>query len=363
MKKALKIILFVIIATIFAFIVLNVIPVTATKAKTPVEWKAKDRYKPLVIPHGGAKEMYPENTMYAFDKTSKYDAFEIDLVLTKDGKLITHHDLHLGLMANRYDLLIKDLTYEDVLDTLHDENYPHVRNFNGTRKPINEPSYEDWSKLRIKNEGLIPVPIDAVFDKYPDKLYLLELKDGFEKGDEEGRAWAEKAVDELDRVIKEFNMQEKVLMASFDDKVVQMFNHKTMDRIATVSGSFDSAKLAVLSWFGLDSVFFSKNDALSLPFNQKMGTKTKYQMQSMPKFIQRILSYEQKDEDGETSYMYNMQRKSLLKDAHRKKMIVVYWTVNNAQDMRTLIEWGADGIITDDPELLTRVISEYENNN
>jgi len=45
---------------------------------------------------------------------------------------------------------------------------------------------------------------------------------------------------------------------------------------------------------------------------------------------------------------------------HRHNMAVHYWTINDPNQMRTLIELGADGIITDYPDVLQNIIKEYE---
>ena len=41
---------------------------------------------------------------------------------------------------------------------------------------------------------------------------------------------------------------------------------------------------------------------------------------------------------------------------HRLKRKINVWTVNKEEDMRRLIGWGVDGIITDDPVLAVRVV-------
>ena len=38
---------------------------------------------------------------------------------------------------------------------------------------------------------------------------------------------------------------------------------------------------------------------------------------------------------------------------------VQFWTINDADDMRFLIERGVDAIMTDDPLLLKQVLDEY----
>jgi glycerophosphoryl diester phosphodiesterase len=41
---------------------------------------------------------------------------------------------------------------------------------------------------------------------------------------------------------------------------------------------------------------------------------------------------------------------------HRLKRRIHVWTVSDAKDMLTLINWGADGIFTKDPALALRVL-------
>jgi glycerophosphoryl diester phosphodiesterase len=45
-----------------------------------------------------------------------------------------------------------------------------------------------------------------------------------------------------------------------------------------------------------------------------------------------------------------------IEDAHERGLRVIPWTVNDASDAEALIRMGVDGIITDDPHLLTPVI-------
>jgi glycerophosphoryl diester phosphodiesterase len=52
--------------------------------------------------------------------------------------------------------------------------------------------------------------------------------------------------------------------------------------------------------------------------------------------------------------------RSLIRRAHRRNMAVQYWTINDADDMRKLINMGCDCIMTDDPELMRQVLDEME---
>ena len=48
----------------------------------------------------------------------------------------------------------------------------------------------------------------------------------------------------------------------------------------------------------------------------------------------------------------------ILAEAHGLGLSVVPWTVNRPEDMRRLIRWGVDGLITDRPDLARGVLAE-----
>jgi len=47
----------------------------------------------------------------------------------------------------------------------------------------------------------------------------------------------------------------------------------------------------------------------------------------------------------------------LLKEAKSLGLAVLPWTVNDRADMERLIDWGADGLITDYPDRLREVMA------
>jgi glycerophosphoryl diester phosphodiesterase len=47
-----------------------------------------------------------------------------------------------------------------------------------------------------------------------------------------------------------------------------------------------------------------------------------------------------------------------VKRAHEAGLQIIAWTVNEPADMRRLIDWGVDGIITDYPDRLREVMRE-----
>ena len=49
-----------------------------------------------------------------------------------------------------------------------------------------------------------------------------------------------------------------------------------------------------------------------------------------------------------------------IQRVHRLQRRVHVWTVNKAEDMRRLFDWGVDAIFTDDPQLAVQVRGESE---
>jgi glycerophosphoryl diester phosphodiesterase len=49
---------------------------------------------------------------------------------------------------------------------------------------------------------------------------------------------------------------------------------------------------------------------------------------------------------------------SLLEQLHSAGKKVLVWTVNSNKDMRQFAEWGVDGLVSDNPELLSRTLEK-----
>ncbi len=54
---------------------------------------------------------------------------------------------------------------------------------------------------------------------------------------------------------------------------------------------------------------------------------------------------------------YSLVSPQLIDEVHASEVKLLTWTVNVAQDMLRLANWGVDGIISDDPRLLARTFS------
>ena len=77
----------------------------------------------LKIAHRGYSEKYPENTMPAFEKAidAGADMIELDIHLSKDGKLVVIHDNHIDRTSDGSGQ-VKDLTLKELLSFNYNYN-------------------------------------------------------------------------------------------------------------------------------------------------------------------------------------------------------------------------------------------------
>jgi glycerophosphoryl diester phosphodiesterase len=47
-----------------------------------------------------------------------------------------------------------------------------------------------------------------------------------------------------------------------------------------------------------------------------------------------------------------------VRSLHARGILVHVWTVNEESDMRRLLGWGVDGIVSDRPDILARVLHD-----
>ena len=54
-----------------------------------------------------------------------------------------------------------------------------------------------------------------------------------------------------------------------------------------------------------------------------------------------------------------LDKKAYIDRAHRRNIAVQYWTINDKDDMKYLMDLGCDAIMTDDLDAAKEVIEEY----
>ena len=118
-------------------------------------------------------------------------------------------------------------------------------------------------------------------------------------------------------------MEDRVLVNSFDQDIVETFDRLAEGRIATGAGRSEVTRFVLFNKFFLDPLYRPKADVVQIPVS---------------------------------SSGFNLKDRRLIEAAHRLNMHVNYWTIDDESTMRELIKLGADGIITDRPDLMTAIV-------
>lgn len=278
----------------------------------PVNERADKPYfqtdKPLILAHQGGELLAPSNTVVAFDKAVQMgvEILELDIHMTKDGHLVVIHDSTVDRTTNGSGR-VDELTLNEIQS--FDGGYS-FKDLNGNY------SYRD-------QDVYIPT-LEELFQRYGHMRFNIEIKDTYPKG-------ADSQIElKLWELIQKYNLEDQVLVVSFQHDIVKRFDDLAQGRVAIAGGSDEVRKLVILHKLFLNRLYKPSVDAIQIPTKQSG---------------------------------INLVDKRLIKEAEKMNMQVHYWTINDEQTMRQLLELGAHGIITDRPDMLLKVRQEYLNKN
>lgn len=329
--KALKIIGIAAGAVIAFFLVINLIPPAKVIDENP--FLVGKGALPMVAAHRGGGDCNPENTMLAFReavKTYKVDIIESDLYLTKDGYLVYNHDSYIDETCN----VNGDLTLDEVEDLCETKENRHYisdmtlaeleqYNFGYYFERDGQRIYKDVTD--VASAGLQIATVDQLFAEFyesnPDLLFIVEIKNEGERGKEACKA--------LSEALKAYpGYEDQIVVGTFHKEVEEELKTKYphLMRGASEASAGDYVKSLLL---GVNLFDDSDFVCLQIPLTYDVGFE-------LPLTLKPILSR-----------------------SHRKNIAVQYWTINDAEEMRMLIELGCDCIMTDNPELLQQVLEEY----
>ena len=329
--KGLKIIGGIVAVIAVFFLVINLIPPAKVTEENP--FVVNDGGLPMVAAHRGGGECNPENTMLAFReavKTYNVDIIESDLYLTKDGYLVYNHDAYVDETCN----INGDVSLDAVEDLCETEENRHYisdltlaeleqYNFGYYFEKDGQRVYKDVAD--VASAGLQIATVDKLFAEFyesnPDLMFIVEIKDEGERGKEACRI--------LNETLKSYpQYQKQIVIGTFhreiEAELKERYPHLMRGASEASAGDFIKTLLLGVNLFD-DSDFV----CLQIPLTYDVGF-------DLPLTLKPILSR-----------------------AHRRNMAVQYWTINDADEMRMLIDLGCDCIMTDNPQLLQQVLDEY----
>ena len=266
----------------------------------------------LKIGHRGTRGLMPENTIPAMTKGLEVGAnvVEVDVHLTKDGKVIVYHDASFNpdyttkpngdpiTKEERKNLIFYQMEYKDIKPFVIGMKpyplFPQQQRI-ATYTPLLS-ELIDSTEAFTRSKGL------------PAAYYLVEIKSS-EKTDGKEQPSPEEFMNVLMAELEPKNLGDRLILQSFDMRPLQVL-HKRNPGLAL---GFLTDKKNVsfeenIQQLGFNPTFYNPHFSLATP--------------------------------------------ELIKKCHDKNIKITPWTINEPADIKRIKELGVDGIITDYPNLL-----------
>ena len=331
-RKAVRIIGIILLVITVFLLTVNIIPPRDNVENNP--FIVEKGQLPMIAAHRGGGLCNPENTMLAFREAVKaynVEIIESDLYLTKDGYLVYNHDDYIDETCN----VNGDISLNEVKELCKDEANRHyikdmtleeLRKYNFGyyfKDKSGERVYKGETDLASK--GLQIATIDQLFEEFyqtnPELLFIVEIKDSGERGFEACRILYE-------TLQKYPAYMDRIVIGTFHDEIEAEMKSK-YPNIMRGAPMGTAAKFIVTQMFKVN--IFDNGDfaCLQIPTDYDVGITLK------------------------------LDKETYVRRAHRRNIAVQYWTINDEETMRELIELGCDCIMTDDPLLLKSVLDSY----
>jgi glycerophosphoryl diester phosphodiesterase len=251
---------------------------------------------PVNIAHRGGAEIAPENTIEGFREGLRVGAgvLELDVHTTADGHVVVIHDATVDRTTNSTGV-VREMTLAEVKRL--DAGYRFTRDSGAT--------------FPYRGAGIRIPTLEEVYDEFVDMPINVEIK-GERPGIEEA----------LWRIIEVAGTEDRTLVVSESTATIRRFREASGGRVATASSSVELISFWLLSHLGLSLSF-------KLPFQALQGPETYHGL--------RIVT------------------PGFVRAAHERGLRVDVWTIDSEPDMRRLLGYGVDGIMTDRPDVLARV--------
>jgi glycerophosphoryl diester phosphodiesterase len=252
---------------------------------------------PVNFAHRGGAKIAPENTLEGFREGLRAGAgvLELDVHAIADGSVVVIHD--------------------ETVDRTTDGSGP-VREMTLAEVKRLDAGYwfttDEGKTYPYRGEGVKVPTLEEVYRQLPDLPINVEIK-GKRPGIEEA-VW---------RIVEDGGSEERTLVVSEDSGTIRRFREVSGGKVATAASSAELISFWLLSRLHLSGLSKPSYQALQGPETYK-GL--------------RIVTPE------------------LVRAAHERGLRVDVWTIDREPDMRRLLGFGVDGIMTDRPDILAKVL-------
>jgi len=257
---------------------------------------------PLVIAHQGGAGIWPGNTIYAFQNAVEMgvDVIETDIRQTKDGVLVVSHDEYVDSKSNGIGRVANlSLAELQTLDAAY--NW----------------SPKEGPTLPFRGRGIIYPSLEEVFITFPDMRFNIDMKQSDPP-----------IYTALCELIRKYNMQDKVVAASFSHETISEFR-KLCPEVTTSGDETETRNFVFMNLAYLGHWYSPNFKVFQVP------TRSSGITIMTPHFVRA---------------------------AHERNLRVDVWTIDDPEEMDRLIDMGVDGIITDRPDLLMELLGRNPSN-
>ncbi|MFZ1397818.1 MAG: glycerophosphodiester phosphodiesterase [Candidatus Promineifilaceae bacterium] len=253
---------------------------------------------PVVLAHRGWRGILPENTMVAFRKAAALpiDGLEIDIHQTKDGVIVVCHDDTVDRTTNGNGR-IQDHTLAELQQL--DAGYRFTPDGGQT--------------FPFRGQGIVIPTLAELLETFPNLWINIDMKQE-----------TPSLVPDFANLIRQHNVAHRLCVGSFSNKTVAAFR-RACPEVARTASHAETLRWFVLGKLRLDWLYRGQGSVLQIP---------------------------EVDEDSG----YRLVTPRSVRAAHRNKMAVHVWTVNEPADMQRLLDMGVDGLISDYPDRALRVL-------
>lgn len=248
--------------------------------------------KPLIVAHRGGSGLWPENTLYAFERAVALGVhvLELDIHATADGTLVVMHDDRVDRLTDGSgEIRSKTLAELKKLDA----------GFGWTQ--------DGGKTYPYRGQGITIPTLEEVFSAFPGLRINIDIKQQVLS-----------IVEPFARLLEEHHKLDEVMVGSFHESELSHFRRRC-PAVATAAGVMEVRLFYLLNLLHLEAAFLPRADAFQIP--ERYGDRQIIN----PRFIRA---------------------------AHAHNMEVHVWTVDEVEDMRRLLDWGVDGIMSDYPDRL-----------
>ncbi|WP_234572616.1 glycerophosphodiester phosphodiesterase family protein [Rhodohalobacter sp. 614A] len=263
--------------------------------------------------HRGARGLLPENTIPAFLKAVDLgvDTIELDAVITADDKILVSHEpwFHHNISLKPDGTPVTE--EEEMSLNIYEMTYEETRQFDVGMSE--HPSFPKQQKINVQKpllEDVIRAVENYVQEQEAEPVhYNIEIKSKPELYDlyyPQPDEFARLLNNLLINLDEEFDLAERTIIQSFDPTALAEFNEVNPDIKLSMLVSGDQNIQQYIDLLGFTPEIWSPSKNAVTP--------------------------------------------ELIKEAHERNMKVIPWTVNTTHEMRSLLDMGVDGIITDYPD-------------